>query len=184
MLETILLAFLFAKIKKLDIKPIFKTWHIYPIVVLEIISIIGQVMIFNENYQMLRIVSFLKTIYLTSYLFLVFKYEIYNIALIGVACVFGGGILNDLAIKANGGFMPVFPSISYITGYVKPESFNVVNDIHVLGSSASKFKILTDYIDLGYSILSVGDVFIRVFVFLVIFYSIKKSNDKYLEVNI
>ena len=113
-------------------------------------------------------------------IFLVFKYEIYNIALIGAACVFGGGILNDLAIKANGGFMPVFPSISYITGYVKPESFNVVKDIHVLGSSASKFKILTDYIDLGYSILSVGDVF----VFLVIFYSIKKSNDKYLEVNI
>lgn len=184
MLETILLAFLFAKIKKLDIKPIFKTWHIYPIVVLEIISIIGQVMIFNENYQMLRIVSFLKTIYLTSYLFLVFKYEIYNIALIGSACVFGGGILNDVAIKANGGVMPVFPSFSYITGYVKPESFNVVKDIHVLGSSASKFKILTDYIDLGYSILSVGDVFIRVFVFLVIFYSIKKSNDKYLEVNI
>lgn len=76
MLETILLAFLFARIKKLSIKPIFKTWHIYPIVVLEIISVIGQVMIFNENYQMLRIVSFLKTIYLTSYLFLVFKYEI------------------------------------------------------------------------------------------------------------
>ena len=47
MLETILLAFLFAKIKKLSIKPIFKTWHIYPIVILEIISIIGQVMIFN-----------------------------------------------------------------------------------------------------------------------------------------
>ena len=122
MLETILLAFLFARIKKLSIKPIFKTWHIYPIVVLEIISVIGQVMIFNENYQMLRIVSFLKTIYLTSYLFLVFKYEIYNIALIGAACVFGGGILNDVAIKANDGFMPVFPSISYMTGYVKPES--------------------------------------------------------------
>ena len=99
--------------------------------------------------------------------------------MIGAACVFGGGILNDLAIKANGGFMPVFPSISYITGYVKPESFNVVKDIHVLGSSASKFKILTDYIDLGYSILSVGDVFIRVFVFLVIFYSIKKSGFSY-----
>lgn len=177
MLETILLAFLFSKIKRLSIKAIFRTWHIYPVIVLELVIIFGQAMIFRENYEIIKLVSAMKTLYLTSYLFLVFKYEIYNIALIGSACVFCGGILNDIAIKANGGFMPVFPSLSYITGYVRPESFKIVNSIHILGSSNSNFKFLTDYIDLGYSILSVGDILIRIFVFLVIFYSIKRANN-------
>ena len=72
--------------------------------------------------------------------------------------------------------MPVFPSLSYITGYAKPEGFGLVNDLHILGNSQTNLKILTDYIDLGYSILSIGDILIRIFVFLIIYKSIVKSN--------
>lgn len=172
--ETILLAFLFAKIKKHKIKPLFKSWTIYPLIIFEIIYLAGQVIIFSGNYEFIEFMARLKTFYLCIYLLLVFKYEIYISSIIGVSFVFIGGVLNDVVIKANGGFMPVYPTLSYLTGYVKSESFDLVKDIHILGNSQTKLKFLTDYIDLGYSILSIGDVFIRVFVFVIIYNSIKK----------
>ncbi|MDR3598432.1 DUF5317 family protein [Clostridium sp.] len=180
--ETILIAFLFAKIKGYKIKPLFRSWTIYPVIIFEIIYLIGQVAIFSGNYEFIGFMTRLKPFYLSTYLLLVFKYDIYINSIIGAGFVIIGGILNDIAIKANGGFMPVYPTLSYFTGYAKPEAFNLVKDIHILGDSQSKLKILTDFIDLGYSILSMGDVFIRVFIFIIIYNSIKKiSNTKLME---
>lgn len=88
-----------------------------------------------------------------------------------------GGALNDIAIKANCGFMPVYQSLSRLTGR-SLENFQGMNDIHILGDSQTKLKILTDFIDLGYTILSVGDIFIRVFVFIVIYSALKKINNQ------
>lgn len=175
--ETILLAFLFAKIKGYKIRPLFKSWTIYPLIIFEIIYLIGQVAIFSGNYEFIEFMKSLKTFYLCTYLLLVFKYELYISSIIGAAFVFLGGVLNDIAIKANEGFMPVYPTLSYLTGYIKPESFDLVKDIHILGNSQTKLKILTDFIDLGYSILSIGDVFIRVFVFIIIYNSIRKISN-------
>lgn len=73
--------------------------------------------------------------------------------------------------------MPVFPTLSYVTGYLKPDVFAKVNDIHVFGNEETKYKILTDFIDLGYSILSIGDIFIRAFVFIIVFNTIKSINE-------
>ena len=178
MIETILIAFIVSKIKGYNIKPLFKSWEIYPVIIMEVLYWIGQVMIWNEYYEVVKVLVFFKTIYLCSYIFLVYKYEVYISAIVGASCISLGGLLNDLAIRANGGFMPVYPTLSYITGYEKPEAFQVVNDIHILGGSTTSFKILTDFIDLGYSVLSIGDILIRVFVFLIIFNSIKKINLK------
>lgn len=178
MIETIIIAFLFSKIKGYEIKNLFKTWHIYPMVLLELLYFVGQVMIFNGNYEYVKLFASMKSIYLCSYLFLVFKHEIYTSAIFGAGCVILGGILNDLAIKANNGFMPVYPTLSYLTGYAKPEGFNIINDIHILGNADVKLKFLTDYIDLGYSILSIGDILIRVLIFLIIYNSIKSINEK------
>ena len=88
-----------------------------------------------------------------------------------------GGALNDIAIKANGGFMPVFPKLSLWTGYAKLDSFTKVNDIHILGNANVKLKFLTDIFDLGYSILSIGDIFIRFYIFIIIYSSIKSINN-------
>ena len=63
-------------------------------------------MIFSGNYSAIKYMALMKSLYLCSYLFLVFKYEIYGSAIIGSGCVLLGGLLNDIAIKANGGFMP------------------------------------------------------------------------------
>lgn len=184
MAETILLAFLLAKIKGYKIKPLFKSWTIYPLIGFEIFTFIGQAASFCGNYEFIKVVGNLTTIYLITYLLLVLKYELYLSSIIGSLFVLLGGALNDIAIKANGGFMPVYQSLSYLTRRVTLEDFQGVNDIHILGNAQTKLKILTDFIDLGYTILSIGDVFIRIFVFIIIYNSIKKINNQRRKENV
>lgn len=176
MLETIIISLIFCKIKGLKIKSLFKNWTIYPVMFMELIYIIMQVNIYLENYSVINYVGVLKTMYLCSYLPLIFKYNQYISAIIGAGFVIIGGILNDIAIWVNNGYMPVFPTVSYLTGYAKADSFSRVNDIHILGDSTTKLKILTDIIDVGYSVLSIGDVFIRVYVFIIIYNVVKLLN--------
>ncbi|MBY0754313.1 DUF5317 domain-containing protein [Clostridium sardiniense] len=176
MLETILVALIVCKIKGYKIKPLFKSWTVYPVIFMEIITIAMQVNLFMGNYTFIKYGEILKILYICSYLPMVFKYSQYISAIIGSVSVMIGGLLNDIAIKANGGMMPAFPNLSYITGYVKPDSFARVNDIHILGSADTNLKFLTDIFDLGYSILSIGDIFIRFYVFIIIFNVIKSIN--------
>jgi len=180
MIETILIALLICKIKGYKISPLFKSYTIYPVIFFEIIYLFVQANIFLENYEVIKYVGLLKSLYLCSYLPMIFKYNLYIKSIIGSVFVILGGKLNDIAIKANDGFMPVFPKLSYITGYATVESFNKVEDIHILGSEITKLKYLTDIFDIGYSILSIGDIFIRLFVFIIIYGSIKtlQSNEE------
>ena len=184
MIETILISLIFCKIKKLKIKPLFKSWTIYPIIIMELIYMFIQINVFMDNYFLIKYVNILKIYYLCSYLPMIFIYNQYISAIIGSVFVFIGGILNDIAIKANNGYMPVFPSLSYITGYANIEAFDKVNDIHILGNSSTKLKFLTDIFDIGYSVLSLGDIFIRGFVFIIIYNVVKslnQTNDKILN---
>ncbi|MDV4150955.1 DUF5317 family protein [Clostridium sp. AL.422] len=176
MFETIIISLIFCKVKKLKIKPLLKNWTIYPVIFMEVICLIIQANIFSENYNLIKYVGVVKTLYLCSYLPLIFVYKQYVSAIIGSVFVVVGGILNDLAIWANNGYMPVFPSLSYLTGYAKIDSFDKVNDIHILGDSLTKLKFLTDIFDIGYSVLSLGDIFIRGFVFIIIYKSVKYLN--------
>jgi len=173
MIETIVLALIVAKIKHYAIKPLFKLWPIYPILAIELVYLVIQFSIFNGYYGLIKYTNILETIYLCSYLSLIIQYKQYVGAIIGSTCIVIGTILNYIAIAANNGKMPVFPTLSYLTGYVAPEAFSKVNDIHILGGINTHLKFLTDIVDLGYSILSVGDIFIRAFVFIIIFSSIK-----------
>lgn len=176
MLETIIISLIFCKIKKLKIKPLFKHWSIYPVIVIELLYLIVQANIFSENYNLIKFAGLFKTIYLCSYLPLIFTYRQYVSAIIGSIFVVIGGLLNDIAISANNGYMPVFPSLSYLTGYIKIDSFSKIEDIHRLGDSSTKLKFLTDIFDVGYSVLSLGDIFIRGFVFIIIYSTVKEIN--------
>lgn len=182
--ETIILAFLLAKIKGYKIIPLFKSWTIYPLVGFEIITLIGQAAAFFGKYEFIIAIGALTNIYLFTYLILVLKYELYINSIIGSFFVILGGALNDIAIKANDGFMPVYQSLSYLTGRATLENFQSIDNIHILGNSQTKYKILTDFIDLGYTILSLGDIFMRIFVFIVIYYSIKKINNQRRKENV
>lgn len=176
MIETLLLAFIIAKVKGFKLKPIFKTWHIYPIIMFNLIYIFFEISTFLGNYKFITYTKIFETLYLSSFIFLILKYKQYYNAIIGAAFVLLGSFFNKVAIWANGGKMPVFPTLSYKTGYTGAGVFNRTNDIHVLGNTATKLKFLTDYIDIGYCIMSIGDIFIRCFAFIIIFSSIKAAN--------
>ncbi|MEG1002340.1 DUF5317 family protein [Clostridium sp.] len=177
MLETVIIALLFCKIKGYKIAPLFKNYAIYIPLFIEVLYIIIQINIFKGNYAVIQYAKTLKIVYILSYLPLIYKYKQYVSAIIGSISMFIGGLLNDIAIKANGGCMPVFPKLSYLTGYANLDSFSKVNDIHILGDGNVKLKFLTDIFDLGYSVLSIGDIFIRFYVFIIIYSSIKSINN-------
>lgn len=176
MIETILLAMLVAKIKGYKLKPFFKSLSAYPVIIFSFIYIFIGISIFYGNYSFIKYEVWLEKIYILMFIPLIFKYKLYISSIIGSLFIFIGTYLNNIAINANNGKMPVFPTLSYITGYVKPDSFSKIKDIHILGDNSTKLKLLTDYIDLGYSILSIGDIFIRFFTFIVIFDFIKYIN--------
>ena len=176
MLETILIAIIVAKVKKYDIKPLFKSWPIYVVLAIELVYVGIQISIFTGYYGLIKYTNILETIYLCSYLAMVIQYKRYIGAIVGSGCIMIGTLLNHIAIAANHGKMPVFPTVSYLTGYAKPEAFIKVNDIHILGDVNTRLKFLTDVFDLGYSIVSIGDIFIRAFVFIIVFSSIRHLN--------
>lgn len=176
MIETVLLVLFVAKKKGYKLNLLFRNWVIYPVLIVTFFYFVINITIFLGFYGFVKYTKLLETLYVLTFLPLILKYELYKSALIGSVCIFIGTALNKLAMKGNGGKMPVFPTLSYRTGYVKQDSFSKVRDIHILGNSETKFKFLTDYLDLGYSILSIGDVFIRLFTFIIIYHSIKHIN--------
>lgn len=178
MIETILIALLVSKIKKYKLKPIFKSWTIYPMLTLCILYILLELMIFKGIYYPIKYTNIFKSLMLFSVFILVLKYKLYVSSAIGSVFVLIGSLFNYIAIKSNNGKMPVFISLSKLTGYAKSDAFNKVNDIHIIGTSATKFKILTDIFDVGYCIMSIGDILIRVFVFIIIYKAIQCANYK------
>jgi hypothetical protein len=143
-----------------------------------VIYILLEIAVFNGNYSVVGFSNVYKVLYLMAFLALIIKYSLYKSAIAGSVCVLIGGAMNDIAIAANSGKMPVFPTLSYVTGYASPDAFSKVNDIHVLGTAAVNYKYLTDVIDIGYSILSIGDVFIRVLPFIIVLYAAKSCSDR------
>jgi hypothetical protein len=176
MIETLVLALIFAKIKGYKLKPLFKSWAIYPILAFGLVYVILEVMLFKGDYKFIEYASSFHFLYLLTFLILIIKYKLNISAIIGSAFILIGSILNKVVISANNGKMPVFPSLSYWTGYAKIDAFTKVNDIHILGSETTKLKFLADIFDMGYSIMSIGDIFIRVFTFIIIINTIKVIN--------
>ncbi len=182
MIETVLAALIAAKIRHYKLKYLFMSWTFYPIIALEIILFFFQTNTFLSNYfYVIHFDRYFKTIYILAYLVPILYFKLYKQSLIGSASVLVGTLLNRFVMAQNGGKMPVFPTLSYLTGYLKPYTFDQVNDYHVFGDASSRFKILCDYIDVGYNVMSPGDLFIHFFVFIIIYSAIKELNLKHKE---
>lgn len=173
MTETIILAFIVAKLKGHKIKPILKDWPIYIVFAVSILYIFIEAVLFIGYTGVVKYAVLYRVLYTAAFLGVIFKYELYKSTFAAAAFAAIGSMMNNFVIAANGGRMPVYPSLSYITGYVKPDYFTKVEGIHMLGTSAVNYKFLTDFIDLGYCILSVGDIFISMFAFIIICAAIK-----------
>jgi hypothetical protein len=97
--------------------------------------------------------------------------------ILAIVCLCIGYLLNFIAIQANGGHMPVFASNTYFSGYTTIESI-AQDKFYILGDHTSKAIPLCDTIDIFYSNLSIGDVFVRCYTYIILFFSIKFSNKK------
>ena len=89
-----------------------------------------------------------------------------------------GSFLNRFVMSQNGGKMPVYATLSKYTGYFDESVLGTIDQVHILGTEETNYKILTDFIDVGYSILSIGDVLIHAFIFLVVYETIKAVDSK------
>lgn len=180
---TILIAVLLAKWRKYDLKPIFKSWTIYPVLLVQGVILIFQASIFMGSHIFIPFAPYVTSMVILSFLFSIFAYQLYLPAVLGSLCVLVGTLLNKFVMAQNGGRMPVFPTLSYLTGYATPTSFAYDDGIHVLGSATTQWKWLTDYIDVGYSVLSPGDLFIHAFSVILLYATIKAANQKFNETN-
>ena len=194
MIEFILGSFLYAKFKKgYKLKYIFKYPYIFTIIpplLCALLYIFIEICVWNQWHWFLPYQHIIKTITLLSYIPLLYTYKLFkndnpkyinNEAMQVLTspmfkagfCLWLGSTLNKIVINANNG-MPVFPSNTYWTGYAKPEF--VQDGIHILGNAYTKLIPLSDWIDIFYSVLSPGDILIRMFIFLILYYAIEKSN--------
>lgn len=181
MIDALIISAVISKIKHYKLKYLFRTWTFYPILLTQLILIFCQISVFSGTYYFVRFASAVETAIILSYVFSIIVFRLYKPAILGSFSIFFGSALNKFVISQNGGKMPAFPSLSYITGYVTPEAFGKADSLHILGNEATKFKFLTDYIDLGYSILSIGDVFIHLFSVIMLYSIIKAVNLQYKE---
>ncbi len=176
MILYVLFALAFAKIKGNKLVPLLKAYSLYPFVVAELIYMLLQINIFLHNYNFIQYTSIINRAYMYTLLLPIFVYKLYKPGILGSLLMITGTFLNKLVMSHNGGKMPVFPSLSKVTGYYNEAAILTVDNIHISGDESTKFKILTDFIDVGYSILSIGDILIHSFIFIVIYYTVIEIN--------
>ena len=167
-----------AKSKNYNITNIHKVYTLYPYFAVEAIFLFFQINILSGNYNYVAYSSFMKNGFIYSLLVPIIFYGLYKPALLGSAGIIFGTMLNNFVIAQNGGKMPVFASLSKWTGYFNAQAIQAVNGIHTIGNAQTKFWFLSDFIDVGFSILSIGDIFIHAFTFIIIFNTIKAVDKK------
>lgn len=172
MLLTLLLTMAFAKLKGHKIKPILRAYDFYPVFVFEIFNIYLEINIFISNSEYIKLAEIIKTVYLAVYIVPIIYRKLYKPAIMGSISILVGTILNKIVIFANNGLMPIYPTFSKLTGYFKDDMFELNPGIHILGTGSTNLKFLCDYIDVGYSILSIGDLFIHAFAAIILYCTI------------
>lgn len=166
-----------------QIKPILKRWSIYPVIFMSVFYIFLQFTIIQQNYYFVQYQDIIKKAILLSYIILgmdvLFRNGKHKEWTASLACLFGGFGLNSLVMHFNNGKMPIYPNISWSTGYTQYDM--IINatkygDFHVLGDHTTKLIFACDIFDFGTSILSIGDILCRLFAFIVVYYSVKQLN--------
>ena len=179
MVIEILVLSIFARLKGYRLRYLFRTWTFYPILAVQLGLVVVQGSLFFRDYTFVSLVPYVQAAVILSFLFAIVAFRLYTPAIWGSASIAVGTLLNKLVIAQNGGKMPVFPSLSYLTGYVAPDMINALDTLHVLGGANTRLNFLADYIDYGYSILSPGDLLIHLFTCIVLYSLIKAVNARF-----
>lgn len=162
--------------KEYSIKPLFKDWSFYLFAALFIVYMILQISVFWGNYKVASYRDMVKIAYILTAAIMIFKHKIYRPGFVGAVCALVGGILNIIVVRANEGKMPVYPTFTLVTGYLKGIG-NLNDGLHVLGSASTNLKFLTDWMDDGWNVMSPGDVLFRLLAAVVLYYVIKSLNE-------
>ena len=179
MVIEIIIVCLLAKLKRFKLRYLFRTWTFYPILLAQAVLVVFQASIFFRWYVFVRFVPYTEMAVILSFLCAMFAFQLYKPAMLGSASIVAGTLLNKVAIAQNAGKMPVYPTLSYLTGYVTPDMLASLDSLHTMGGADTKVKFLTDFIDYGYSILSPGDVFIHLFACIMLYALIRAVNERY-----
>jgi hypothetical protein len=179
MIEFVLLAFIIAKLKGYKISCIFKEIIYYPLFLSVLIFILFQVSLilgfdFLINTGMKYYRHFQSFSMISAFIpILKFLPPLKTIVCFPMFII--GSVLNRIAIRANNGFMPVFTYTSKWTGYHNiVEKYNT--ERHTFDIDKVKLIFLTDIIDTGYIVYSIGDLLILVYVPIILYHSIKQLN--------
>ena len=179
--------------KQYSVGQLFKHWSIYPSIISVIFYLYLEYTMFIENHYFLQYSYIIKTVTLLSYFPLIYIYNLHendnskykddNILkyltspmFIATLCIFIGSGLNRIALFYNNNQMPTYPSITFWTGYIKPDGF--IDGVHTLGNAYSNMVLLCNTWDLGFTVLSPGDIIIRFFPYIILYYSIEISSKK------
>ncbi len=176
MLLFFIIPIVLAGARKYSPKYAFTSWELYPLYVVELIHIFFQVNAYFGNYQFVQYSSYIQTAMNLLLLLPIISKKLYLTALVGSGSVLAGSALNAIAINANDGHMPVYATLSRLTGFFNEAALDsTVDKFHIMMSDATRLNFLGDYIDLGFCIMSPGDIFIHFFVAAVIFCTIKSA---------
>ena len=179
MILFILLALIVAKLKGHHVTVLLREPSLIPVWIVEIIFWLLQACIWNENYSFVGYAGYLQTASILALLWPVMKFKMYPQAIIGAGMVVTGSAMNRIVMHANGGKMPVIPSFSGMTLYYREGSLEASQDVrHIMMSDTTKLNFLADYIDVGFSVISLGDVLVHLFTTIVIFTVISRLNKK------
>ena len=175
-----------------SIKYILYHWSIVPPLLFVLFYLYLEYTMFIQNYFFLPYSHIIKIATLLSFFPLIIKYKLFEnpkyinneyLNLItspmmkSGLCLIIGSLLNKIATHFNSGYMPTYPSVTYWTKYIKPGS-SFIDGIHIIGTPYSKLIVFCNIFDWGFTVVSIGDLIIRFYVFLILFNAIKKSNQK------
>lgn len=176
MLIFILVPFLIAYIKGYRIRSALQVWDLYPFFLACACHTFFAINAWCGNHTYVRFADELQFFMIVTLVLPVLTRRIVYPAFVGVGLTAVGTLMNRIAINANGGKMPVYPTVSKWISYYREGQLNgTIDQLHVLMDDSSRLVFLADYIDFGLCVLSPGDVLIHAFASIIIYYTLKKS---------
>jgi hypothetical protein len=177
MIETVIIVLTIAKLKSYNIREALKDWSILLVLFTALIYVCLQVLSFNDIYDLVKYSYIIKIGTFVCYFIMAYKHKLYKQIIVAGILVILGSWLNTIVMNANNGLMPIFPDLTYATGYTDLNVIGVGGDIHVLGNINTKLIPLADIFDFGYMICSIGDLIIRFGMGLLLYNSIKVRSE-------
>lgn len=174
MLFFILVPLLIARIKGYRVLHIFRVIDLYPFFLACACHGFFVMNAWMGNHSFVKYAAVLQQVMILSMLLPVLRRRMFAPTMVGVGLTIVGTVMNRIVINANGGKMPVYPTVSKWIGYYKDGQLDgSIDQLHVLLDDSSRLAFLADYIDFGLCVLSPGDVLIHTFSSIVIYYTVK-----------